>query len=538
MLHFSDRGPSIMGAKRLQKLEPTPSESKAEPKRGRPLQTWVRTLSMFVPTCGVMIWAAQYLWESQHPAYSAASGLLARSPSERVNAAKLLGQAGIGDAAIAIPPLVTALTDQAAEVRVAACGALRPIVSDAITTGSAADAVVAANMALIRSLDDPDADVRVATARVLEAIISLNVSAEMIDLDSVFLALSQRIGDQVEAVRIAALGAICSTACKLTTGPPAAMTANLTDQSAAVRLASIKALTSFQRDLDLWIPSIFEVLEHEDASRIRKAAVNALIHLRPPAFSASALPALVKGLSSGYHEIRFLACCLLATLGQMPIPSIPKLIETISYPIELAMVGAGRPHPANWDPGWAAAQALGKIAQGTPSAGEVIRALTEVVQTGHPYRRAAAASALGAFGSAAVGAVPALIDAIRENAATEVGHGDGTSAAIALGRIAVNTPMADEAVSCLTEALQSESEYTRHQAIDSLLCFGPKATVSVPRIRARERSARHGSVGCGKGTYGTGSRRVTMTFLICLIPRSMGGAHLAAGLKMAAPLCA
>jgi hypothetical protein len=224
---FSDHGPSMMSEERLLNPEPPTSEFNAEPRRGRRLQTGARTLVVLVATCGVVFWVAQYLWESQHPAYSAASGLLARSPTERVSAAKLLVQAGIGDTAIAIPPLVTALMDPAAEVRIAACGALRPLVSDAITTGSAADAVLAANTALIWSLNDPNADVRVATARVLEAIISLNVSAEMIDLDGVFLGLSQTIGDQVRKVRIAALGALGSTACKLTTSPPAALTANL-----------------------------------------------------------------------------------------------------------------------------------------------------------------------------------------------------------------------------------------------------------------------------------------------------------------------
>ena len=467
----------------VMKLEPKMSESKAEPKRGRALQTGVRTLIALVAACGVTFWAAQYLWERQHPAFSAARGLHASSASERVNAARLLVQAGIGDTAIAIPPLIAALTDPDAEVRVAACGALRPLVSDAVTTGSSADAVFAASTALIRSLNDPNSDVRIAAARVLEAIISLKVSAEMIDIDGVFVALSQTIGDQDVGVRIAALGALCSTACKVTAQPPAALTANLADTSADVRLASIKALAKFQRDLDGWIPSIFEVLERELELRVRIAGSNALIQLRPPTFSAIALPALVKGLSSRYQDVRFCAACLLAALGHGADPAIPKLIETISYPIDLAMVGPGSAHPANWDPAWAAAHALGKIAPGTPSAGEVIEALTEVVRAGHPYRRVAATHALREFGPAAGGAVPALISVIRENAKTKADLTDGADAATTLGWIAVGTPMADAAVNSLTEALQAESEYTRQQAIDAMLRFGPEAAVSIPRLR-------------------------------------------------------
>ena len=44
--------------------------------------------------------------------------------------------------------------------------------------------------------------------------------------------------------------------------------------------------------------------------------------------------------------------------------------------------------------------------------------------------------------------------------------------------------LADEAVTSLTEALDAKSEYTRDQAIEALLLFGPKAAVAIPRIRA------------------------------------------------------
>ena len=106
------------------------------------------------------------------------------------------------------------------------------------------------------------------------------------------------------------------------------------------------------------------------------------------------------------------------------------------------------------------------------------------MRAGHPYRRVAAAHALGQYGPAAVAAVPALISVLRENAATKAGFGDAASAAAALGRIAPGTPLADEAVTSLTEALEAKSEHTRDQAIEALLLFGPKAALAIPRIRA------------------------------------------------------
>ena len=46
----------------------------------------------------------------------------------------------------------------------------------------------------------------------------------MIDLERVFVAVSEMLGDQDADVRIAALGALGSTARKVTHAPPAALT--------------------------------------------------------------------------------------------------------------------------------------------------------------------------------------------------------------------------------------------------------------------------------------------------------------------------
>ena len=70
------------------------SESKAEPKKGRHLQTGVRTLIVLVATCGVTFWAARYLWESQHPAYGAARGLEARNVADRARRDSPAGSSG------------------------------------------------------------------------------------------------------------------------------------------------------------------------------------------------------------------------------------------------------------------------------------------------------------------------------------------------------------------------------------------------------------------------------------------------------------
>jgi HEAT repeat protein len=115
----------IMNDKHRSRPNSMTAEAEVKRERGRPLQTGVRTLIVLVASCGVVFWAARYLWERQHPAFSVASGLKARDIADRVNATRMLAQTGIGDAQIAIPPLIVALRDPAASVRVAACDALR-----------------------------------------------------------------------------------------------------------------------------------------------------------------------------------------------------------------------------------------------------------------------------------------------------------------------------------------------------------------------------------------------------------------------------
>ena len=471
-----------MREKRLLEPEPTTSESEPHRNKGRRLQTGMRTLVVLVASCGVMFWAARHVWESQHPAYVTARGLQSHSRSERVNAARLMEQVGMGDAAVAIPPLIAALRDAEPEVRVAACVALGPLIADAVKAGTSADAVRTAVTAMTGLLEDPKPQIRIAVAEALSGITSLKGSAGAMDLERVFVTVSGRLGDQDADVRIAVLHALDSTAGKVTHPPPAALRANLADESAAVRAAALRALVSFQRDLDRWIPAMFEVLEHEEGAGARARLSYVLDQIKPPAFSAAALPALVKGLDSHHRDIAIRASWLIAELGRDAGPAIPSLLTCMSHPIDTAMFGSG--HPSHWDPGWVAAEVLVKISSDTPLAGEVIEALSEVIRTGHPYRREAAANALSRFGQAAVGAVPALISVIRENAATKAEFGDGSWATMALGRIAPDTPLADEAVSCLIEALQARSEYTRECAIEALLRFGPKAANSVPRLRA------------------------------------------------------
>jgi HEAT repeat protein len=305
-----------------------------------------------------------------------------------------------------------------------------------------------------------------------------------IDVAGTFDALTEVLGDRDRDVRIAVLGALGATAQNLEIEPPESLAACLRDQSAGVRTAAIESLACFHIGLDRWITNIFEVLEREADMHVRSAALRALLRVQAQPFSTPSITALTAGLGSLHREVRCSAAYLLGTLGTDAAQSIPALIEAMSYPFDPTFVGPDKLEDSlAWDPAVAATRALSQIAPGTRRADEVIQALTDVVQNGHPRRRVVAAHALGRFGPAAVPAVPTLIDIIKKDAVTEPGTEDGASAATALGWIAPDTPLADAVVAVLTEALRSDASSSRQSAIEALTRFGPKAAPAISRLR-------------------------------------------------------
>jgi HEAT repeats/PBS lyase HEAT-like repeat len=160
--------------------------------------------------------------------------------------------------------------------------------------------------------------------------------------------------------------------------------------------------------------------------------------------------------------------------------AVPELLSLLNEPV----APGAKPFFA-LDAGSGAAWALGQIAPGSVEAKRVIAALTKVARSGPVIRRGRAALALGEFGPAAEEAVPVLMKVIKESnpeARTE----NEASAAAALGKIAPDTPSADQAVAALLPVLESKDRYCRFRAIEALGRFGPRARTAVPKIRALE----------------------------------------------------
>jgi HEAT repeat protein len=506
------------------------------PKRVRRPQRGVRTLIVLVACCAVILWAWRYLSENYDPLFvesrslqKQAIGLLGSSkPAERLAAIRELERPRAADSSTAVPPLIGALEDPVTEVRVAAAEALGSIGFGLVKQGSGGETIREAATALIRCLKDPEPAVRGAAAKTLGSIgpsvlksgpggetiresatalirclkdpepgvraaaaTSLgeiasprlaSMATPPIDLEDVMDALVETLGDRDAKVRLAVIKALASHA--LESGdPPKALAEGLKDESAENRAAVVSGLNLFRRGLDPWVPLLLRLAERDPDPSVRQQCFITLNYaFKPPAITAAVVPALTASLRSEGAKVRSHVATLLSVFGADARAAIPELLRTLNEPLDPQVASVSGPF-ATVDPASAAASALGRIAPGSAEAKEVIAALIEVARSGPLKRRGWAAYALGEFGPAAEEAVPVLIKAIND-AAPDDKFEHEASAALALGKIAPDTPSADQAVAALLPVLQSEVWFSRMNAIEALRRFGPKAAAAIPRLRA------------------------------------------------------
>jgi HEAT repeat protein len=403
---------------------------------------------------------------------------------------------GADESPAAMRPLLAALADPVADVRKSTAQALGTVASYAVNSGTEAETVRAVAQGLFGALKDPDASVRMEAAGALVTLAEIasgnsrgtggrgkakaarpsGAPPSMIDQKAVVAALLDLVGDPDTEVRRAAILGVGNIASKLPGNPPQALFAALEDESPIIREAAVAALVRFPSGLDALVPILFRLVEH-DEPLVRAACTTALGRIRPSALTPAVTPLLIAGLASREQDVRLHSVALIGRMSPDPRVAVPALIAVLREPYDsdqqrmvgqLAMV-------AYAGPAQEAAQALGRIAPGTPAAGQAISALTEVVRSGPPRRRAAAAKALSQFGPAAAEAVTGLITFLEEAEAAKQMTEDGASAARALGRIAPSTSAADKAVAALSAVLKSDSVPTREAAIESLQSFGPAA---------------------------------------------------------------
>ncbi|MGO9470146.1 MAG: HEAT repeat domain-containing protein [Isosphaeraceae bacterium] len=453
--------------------------------------------------CTAIWWAWRAVWENSHPGVATARGLESGDSAQRLAAIRALSALGTDGSASAMRPLLPLLADQVPAVRSAAAQSLGIVALYAVKSGTETETVRAVAQGLFGALKDPDASVRLEAAGALVALAdaasgssrgtggrgkakaakSSGASPTVIDQKAVVAALLELLGDPDVEVRRAALLGIGKIASRSPGNPPQALFAAMEDESPIIREAAVSALVRFPTGLDALMPALFRHLDH-DEPLVRAACTTGLGRIGPSALTPAVIPLLIAGLGSRERDVRLHSVTLIGRMSPDPRLAVPALIAVLREPYEsdqqrvagqmMTILYAG--------PAQEAAAALGRIAPGTPAAGQAIRALTEVVRSGPSRRRAAAAKALAQFGPAAAEAVTALIAFLQEAEASQQMTEDRASAARALGRIAPGTSTAEKAVAALSAVLKSHSAPARQAAVEAIRSFGPAAAGTPPVI--------------------------------------------------------
>jgi HEAT repeat protein len=423
----------------------------------------------------------------------------------RIAAAEALGSSGHGrensrsadpSIAAAAIALTRRVRDRNPRFLVAVVQNLGLIGASLVKSGTGGLAATTAAKALMECLNDPEPQVRSAAATALGKIDSRKLAAmttPSFDRQALMDALANMLGDGDEGARLAAINAMPAHP-KLNGGPAPALINGLKDESPRIRAAAISGAVQIRQTpmagvvqgrqgLDPWVPQLLRLAERDPEPSVREQCCSALsFAFNSPAITAAVVPDLIRGLKSDNTRVRSLAAWVLGPLESDALAALPELLGVLNEPLAPDVEPIWSPR-YNLDPASAAARALGKIVPGSAEENKVIAALMEVVRNGPVSRRGWAAAALGEFRSAAVEAVPLLIQLLSD-AAIDDKFERASSAVSALGKIAPESRAADQALAALLPALDSTITSVRVSSIDALGNFGAKAAAAIPKIRA------------------------------------------------------
>ncbi len=304
-------------------------------------------LLVAVVICGAVVcWAGRVAWETRNATVAAARNLRSSDPSLRLEAVQEVSVRGLTNPKDAIPALIGVLEDQDEKVRVAAARQIGFVCSHAIRSDANADVVGKAAIALRDSVQDPVPMVRIESAR------SLGV------IGGIGFAIPRR-------------GASAGRG-KAATGGKSPVDARVLadlfkelagDSDAGVRLLVWQALGAVGPKLGFELPQkLMDGLGTEPPDN-HEAAIKALSEYGPAA--ALTVPVLTRFLKESASK---------------------KDRSSEAERIALA---------------------LGRIAPGSPAAGEAVASLTAALQSDSPPTRVAAVKAIAQFGpKGAASAIP------------------------------------------------------------------------------------------------------------------------------------
>lgn len=445
--------------------------------RGRAFE--LQTVLAVAAVCLALFWAVRATRDALVPANSWVRWLRDGDADMRVEAARGLGtdEAGPAFRPKAAGALISALADTNPEVAANAALSLSAL----IRAEPDADLARSWSEALTVGLRDPSPDVRSLTASAFAYAAPSPTGRRFRVVSDALAPLLADPDDELRRTGIAALGV------NGTGGPGlhALMKALADDPSAANRAAAARALGDYADHADDATRAVLRGLESDRDAEVRSACADAMAALRRgadgPRWSAALVPDLIAALASPDRTTRGRAAISLGTMGPEAVAAVPALAAMLGDADDGAVGFVAGPILA--PPPALAAEALGRIAPGTPSEDEAAQALAAVVRAPRGAGPGdAAALALsrfpGPWGDVVVPRLVAILDAWAS--AREVGGepntfdemrareilGDDTAGAVeALGRLG---PIAKPALPRLREMGKLEGTRFRRIAEDAV----------------------------------------------------------------------
>ncbi len=280
--------------------------------------------------------------------------------------------------------------------------------------------------------------------------------------------------------------------------------AALEDSAPKVREAAALAAAGCGSRVESMFPALIRHAEHDPDGAVRASCSSALADLAPPDVTKAVVPLCIEALerSGSPTVLRASLVRVLAGVGPGARAAVPALCRI------LRAAEPGRPReekPARGffrtkdlpSPTYAeleadreardrillrrgAAEALGRIASGTPEASQAVGGLIGALGDCDEVMMEAV-SALTALGSEARPALPALAAALRRSRSEKQPLHAGAIAE-AMGRLGPAEPQSAPALAFLREVLGGEDHTGRTQAERILAIFGPSAVAAVPRL--------------------------------------------------------
>lgn len=439
----------------------------------------------------------------------------------------------------AVPPLIALLRSPSAGRRLAALWALRGFEFD--------DTMMEAISPLCR---DPDATVRATAILGLQYTYSDRYRHDNTKFRRLPLEMVQRaLDDPAPEVRRAGAGALFRYGPGVEPMIPTLIRLAEHDPEDNVRreCASVLTIMGPPDVTAAVVPPSVAALERRDLPvLLRTALISAMVNFGPDA--RAAVPAIISLLRTAEREPRHRSLPhippVVGPLPGAPAPTATGDISTPSGATPQAMMAStppvgGRSIVAFDDDVTsrvelrrAAAMALGRLAPGTPMAGEAVSVLILSLDDPDDEVRIRAVEALINFGAGARPAAPALERALTRAQARKDPLQAGQIAE-ALGRIDPRAPESATALAILAEALNSEDHTSRAFAERVLALFGPAASATVPRLvelsrrRSLRSSAEIGSIATALGAIAPGTAEddralAALLELICLEPECRG----------------